>query len=99
MEEARFAELTQWITSAGLAGQSETAMMTGFCERAVAAGLPLAGGIVIIDTLHPVYEGCAVFLGEVPSGGILPDRNSHPICKCSQRRTIQQCQMDLNTDS
>lgn len=60
MEEARFAELAQWITSAGLAGQSETAMMTGFCERAVAAGLPLAGGIVIIDTLHPVYEGRAV---------------------------------------
>src|SRR5271169_4069467 len=60
MEEVRFAELAQWITSAGLAGQSETAMMTGFCERAVVAGLPLASGLVIIDTLHPVYEGRVV---------------------------------------
>ena len=31
----------------------------GFCERLVAAGVPLAGGLVIIDTLHPIHEGHA----------------------------------------
>ena len=60
MEESKFAALAQWITGVGLAGDSETAMMTGFCERAVAAGLPVAHAIMIIDTLHPVHEGRAV---------------------------------------
>ena len=31
--------------------------MPGFCERCVAAGLPLARAVVFIDTLHPVHEG------------------------------------------
>ena len=42
---------------AGLAGESEPALLDGFCRRASAAGLPLAQAAVIIDTLHPVYEG------------------------------------------
>jgi adenylate cyclase len=32
-------------------------MLDGFCRRAVAAGLPVARAMVIIDTLHPVHEG------------------------------------------
>ena len=60
MDEARFSDLAQWITGVGLAGETETAMMAGFCERAVAAGLPLASGLMIIDTLHPIHEGRAV---------------------------------------
>jgi len=60
MDEAHFTEIAAWITEAGLVGRAETAMLTGFCERAVAAGLPLASGIVVIDTLHPVYEGHAI---------------------------------------
>jgi adenylate cyclase len=35
-------ELTAWLAEAGLAGVSELALLTGFCERAVAAGVPLA---------------------------------------------------------
>jgi adenylate cyclase len=54
---AALSELTAWITEAGLAGKSETALLDGFCRRAVAAGLPLARAMVIIDTLHPVHEG------------------------------------------
>ena len=60
MDEARFAELAEWVTGEGLVGSSEAEMMTGFCERAVAAGLPLAAGLMIIDTLHPIHEGRAV---------------------------------------
>ncbi|HEY7553290.1 MAG TPA: adenylate/guanylate cyclase domain-containing protein [Candidatus Binatia bacterium] len=59
MDNGQIAELVAWITDAGLAGQSETAMLGGFCERVVACGLPLARANVIIDTLHPVYEGRA----------------------------------------
>src|SRR5439155_806641 len=57
MDPANFSELRKWITEAGLAGKSETAMLDGFCRRAGAAGLPVARAMVIIDTLHPVHEG------------------------------------------
>jgi adenylate cyclase len=58
-EQMEIAELTSWITEAGLAGWSETTTLSGFCERVVARGLPLARANVVIDTLHPVYEGRA----------------------------------------
>lgn len=59
MDNAQFGELTGWITEAGLAGRSEIATLTGFCERALAFGLPIARAIVLADTLHPIYEGRA----------------------------------------
>jgi len=59
MDDNEFADLPAWITEAGLAGQSESAILAGFCDRLVARGLPLARALVLIDTLHPVYEGRA----------------------------------------
>ena len=59
MTNAQFAELAAWITEAGLAGRNETTTLTGFCERAVAVGLPLARTMILADTLHPMYEGRA----------------------------------------
>ena len=59
MDGAQLAELSAWITEAGLAGQSEIETLTGFCERAVGFGLPIARAIVLADTLHPIYEGRA----------------------------------------
>ena len=59
MDDLQLAELTAWITEAGLAGQSEIATLTGFCEWAVRFGLPIARAIVLADTLHPIYEGRA----------------------------------------
>src|SRR5437016_6887015 len=57
MDAAKFSELSAWLTEAGLAGESETEIVDGFCRRAVGAGLPVARAIVVIDTLHPVHEG------------------------------------------
>ena len=57
MNEASFAELSAWLIKAGLAGKPEPDIVQGFCDRCVAAGLPLARGQVFIDTLHPVHEG------------------------------------------
>ena len=57
MDDSQFAKLASWIASAGLEGRSEPAMVAGFCERVVALALPLARATVIIDTLHPIYEG------------------------------------------
>jgi adenylate cyclase len=59
MDNDQSADLTAWITEAGLAGLSEAATLTGFCERALALGLPLTRANVVIDTLHPIYEGRA----------------------------------------
>jgi adenylate cyclase len=57
MNENFFTELSTWLTQAGLAGTSESDILSGFCDRCVAAGLPLGRGQVFIDTLHPVHEG------------------------------------------
>jgi adenylate cyclase len=57
MDDAQFAEIASWISNAGLAGQDEAAMVTEFCGRLVALGLPLTRAQVFIDTLHPVYAG------------------------------------------
>jgi adenylate cyclase len=57
MNERLFTELLAWLTQAGLAGTPETDIISVFCERCVAAGIPLSRAHVAIDTLHPVHEG------------------------------------------
>jgi adenylate cyclase len=59
MNEAAFNALSAWVTETGLIGRSESELMGGFCRRVVDAGVPLARAMVILDTLHPVYEGRA----------------------------------------
>jgi adenylate cyclase len=59
MDNEHIAQISQWIAQAGLGGQSESSILAGFCERELARGVPLARGLVLIDTLHPVYEGRA----------------------------------------
>src|SRR3954447_22550501 len=46
-----------WVIQAGLAGVPELDLLRGFCERAVATGLPIARAQVLVDTLHPIHEG------------------------------------------
>ena len=59
MREIEIAKLAAFIADVGLKGSSETALVEGFCERAVGMGLPLARALVLIDTLHPIHEGRA----------------------------------------
>ena len=42
MTEAEIAKLATWLAKAGLEGRTETALVEGFCSRALAGGLPLA---------------------------------------------------------
>ena len=57
MTDEEMAALAGWVAEAGLSGASEPTLLQGFCERAAAAGLPLARAVAFIDTLHPLYEG------------------------------------------
>jgi adenylate cyclase len=52
--------LKSWVVEAGLAGLSETDLVSGVCERLVASGMTLSRAVVLIDTLHPVHEGRAM---------------------------------------
>ncbi len=65
--------LNAWLAKAGLRGEPEAALVSGFCERAVAAGLPLSRALVFIDTLQPVYEGRVVRWGQDPSQPVVED--------------------------
>jgi adenylate cyclase len=67
MKDSVFTELPAWLTQAGLAGMAETDIVAGFCERCVAAGLPLSHAVGFIDTLHPVHEGRLFRWGFGPS--------------------------------
>ena len=57
MNENLSTELLAWLTQAGLAGTSETDIVSVFCDRCVTAEIPLGRAHVAIDTLHPVHEG------------------------------------------
>lgn len=46
-----------WLVQAGLRGEPDHRVVSGFCERAVSAGLPVSRAQAVLDTLHPVYEG------------------------------------------
>jgi adenylate cyclase len=52
-------EIQRWVVATGLAGGSETAFLHDFCTKCRQAGLSLSQAVVIIDTLHPTYEGRA----------------------------------------
>ena len=57
MDEKDVESVSAWLASRGLAGDSEVALLHGFCERCLDAGLELSRGMALIDTLHPVHEG------------------------------------------
>jgi adenylate cyclase len=59
MQEQDIVALNAWLADAGLQGMSEAALIRGFAERFVVSGAPLVSGRVLVDTLHPLYEGRA----------------------------------------
>jgi adenylate cyclase len=73
MTEDGINALTAWLAQAGLSGEPEDALVSGFCERAVAVGLPIDRAQVFIDTLHPVYEGRLVRWGYDPSRPVVQE--------------------------
>jgi adenylate cyclase len=59
MDESEITSTTAWLIESGLRGMTETELLEQLCERLLRAGLSLSRAAVIIDTLHPIYEGRA----------------------------------------
>ena len=57
MNQADCDGLEGWLIEAGLSGTQETEILAGLCERLTGLGMPVGRAMVIVDTLHPVYEG------------------------------------------
>ncbi len=56
-DNAALADLSRWIAERTLAGDAETRMLEGVCERLGRQGIVLKRVLVGADTLHPVLEG------------------------------------------
>jgi adenylate cyclase len=80
-------DLSDFIVEAGLAGASESELLRGFCTRLVAAGVPLQRSSVIIDTLHPLYEG-RIFLWDAGQGDSTETREYGPTPAESWQRSV-----------
>src|SRR5215813_3189582 len=57
MQLAPRLHLMNWLVAQGLTGLPESELVRGFCERCRAGGIALSYGLVVIDTLHPIFEG------------------------------------------
>lgn len=49
--------ICRWIVETGLAGATVADLMRGFCERQIAAGLPLMRCFIGLNTINPLYRG------------------------------------------
>jgi adenylate cyclase len=59
LPDTAVSKIASWVVERGLAGGSEVELLEGFCVRCRDAGITLSHAMIIIDTLHPVYEGRA----------------------------------------
>jgi len=59
MQEQQITALNAWLVEAGLRGEREETLIRVFAETFVEAGARFLGGRVLVDTLHPLYEGRA----------------------------------------
>ena len=51
------ASISAWLVKEGLRGVTQTDLLQGFCERLVAAGIPLQRAHAAQRALHPVFGG------------------------------------------
>ncbi len=51
------ASISAWLVKGGLRGVTQTDLLQGFCERLVAAGIPLQRANAAQRALHPVFGG------------------------------------------
>jgi adenylate cyclase len=73
MRDEEKQHILDWIIERGLLGDPEGQLLERFCERCFTAGLPLSQGMMLVDTLHPIYGG-RIFSWKRDSGEGLTSR-------------------------
>ncbi|MGO4833046.1 adenylate/guanylate cyclase domain-containing protein, partial [Rhizobiaceae sp. 2RAB30] len=59
MKKSDLADIVLWLSQQGYRGADEASLVQGFSERCNAIGLGISRSMVLIDTLHPDFEGRA----------------------------------------
>jgi len=59
MDPSDIERIVAWLVESGLGGVEENELLHGFCDRCRGAAVDLSRAIVLVDTLHPIYEGRA----------------------------------------
>jgi adenylate cyclase len=59
MDQSDIERILAWLVESGLGGVEENELLHGFCDRCRGAAVDLSRAIVLVDTLHPIYEGRA----------------------------------------
>jgi len=70
------AKISAWLVNEGLRGAAQTALLQGFCERLVAAGIPLQRAHARQRALHPVFGGVG-FVWHRDGGGATREDYTH----------------------
>jgi len=52
-------EIAFWLSRQGYEGTPEEELLAGFCERCNTAGIAISSALILMDTLHPDFEGHA----------------------------------------
>lgn len=56
LDSAEVQAVSNWLIDQGLMGAGFESMLSGFCERVAAAGVPLQRGLIAMRTLHPSVD-------------------------------------------
>jgi adenylate cyclase len=59
MHQSDIERIAAWLVQSGLGGAEENELLHGFCDQCRRSAIDLSRGVVVIDTLHPIYEGRA----------------------------------------
>ncbi|QCJ00481.1 adenylate/guanylate cyclase domain-containing protein [Agrobacterium larrymoorei] len=59
MEQSRLQEIAFWLSQQGYEGTPEEDLLSGFCEKCNAIGVSISSALILMDTLHPDFEGHA----------------------------------------
>lgn len=59
IEQSRLQEIAFWLSQQGYEGTPEEDLLSGFCEKCNAIGVSISSALILMDTLHPDFEGHA----------------------------------------
>ncbi|SCX26669.1 adenylate/guanylate cyclase domain-containing protein [Agrobacterium rosae] len=59
IQQSSLSEISLWLSQQGYEGVAEETLLSGFCERCNSAGISISSALILMDTLHPDFEGHA----------------------------------------